>query len=64
METCQIENIRAKVMREHFVSNSIIRGVQNKGVNFVSEAIPVWLSKRNISVPINIGVPFQNYRYK
>ena len=64
METCQIENIRAKVMREHFVRNSIIRGVQNKGVNFVSEAVSVWLSKRNISVPINIGVPFQNYRYK
>ena len=51
-------------MREHFVRNSIIRGVQNKGVNFVPEAILVWPSKQNISVPINTSVQFQNYRYK
>ena len=32
-------------MREHFVSNSIIRGVQNKGVNFVPEAF--WFGHQN-----------------
>ena len=35
----------------------------NKGVNLVPEAVPVWLAKQYISVPVNIGVPFRVYRY-
>ena len=41
----------------------IISSGQSKGVNFVLEAVSVWLKKRYISIPINIGVPSQNYRY-
>ena len=29
-----------------------------KGVNFVSEDVLIWSRKQNISVPINMNVPF------
>ena len=32
-------------------------------VNLVSEAVPVWLAKRYISMLVNSGVPFRIYRY-
>ena len=35
----------------------------NKRVNLVLEAVPVWLAKRYISVPINTDVPFRVYHY-
>ena len=34
-----------------------------KEVNFVPEAISVLLKERYISVPVNISIPFWNYRY-
>ena len=35
----------------------------NKRVNLVPEAVPVWLVKWYILVPINTDVPFRVYHY-
>ena len=32
------------------------------GSNFVPNVISIWLGKQNISVPVDVGVPFQDYR--
>ena len=34
-----------------------------KRVNFVPKVISVWPRERNISIPIDTGVPFQDYSY-
>ena len=42
---------------------AILPRVPYKGVNFVPEAVSVWLVERNILTPVNTGVSFQDYRY-
>lgn len=35
----------------------------SKGVNFLSETVLVWSGEQNISILIDIDVPFLNYSY-
>ena len=32
-------------------------------VNFVQEVVSVWLKEQNISISVDTGVPFRDYRY-
>jgi len=40
-----------------------MKHLTTKEVNFVLEAISVWSEERNISIPIDTSVPFQDYPY-
>ena len=40
----------------------IFESHKSKGVNFVTVVVLVWLVKRNISVSVDTGVLFRDYR--
>ena len=51
---------------KNIVRKRVIHGkslIWCKGVNFLLEAISVWLGNRNISIPVDTSVPFRVYHY-